>query len=84
MDKVELAERVVEVALLRGEFKLRSGQTSASDGDGATAKPPKQTTTAPNVLATVECMITSSSARFTQPFFEEEARSLLDCTRCSP
>src|ERR1700712_2893856 len=28
MDKVELAKRVVEVALRRGEFKLRSGQTS--------------------------------------------------------
>jgi orotate phosphoribosyltransferase len=28
MDKAELAKRVVEVALRRGEFKLRSGQTS--------------------------------------------------------
>jgi orotate phosphoribosyltransferase len=28
MDKSELARRVVEVALKRGEFKLRSGQTS--------------------------------------------------------
>ena len=28
MDKSELARRVVEVALRRGEFKLRSGQTS--------------------------------------------------------
>jgi orotate phosphoribosyltransferase len=29
MDKAELAKRVVEVALRRGEFKLRSGQTSS-------------------------------------------------------
>jgi orotate phosphoribosyltransferase len=28
MDKAQLAKRVVEVALLRGEFKLRSGQVS--------------------------------------------------------
>lgn len=28
MDKAELAKRVVEVSLRRGEFKLRSGQTS--------------------------------------------------------
>lgn len=28
MDRAELAKRVVEVALRRGEFKLRSGQTS--------------------------------------------------------
>jgi orotate phosphoribosyltransferase len=28
MEKAELAKRVVEVALRRGEFKLRSGQTS--------------------------------------------------------
>ncbi len=28
MDKTELAKKVVEIALLRGEFKLRSGQTS--------------------------------------------------------
>jgi len=28
MDKAELAKRVVEVALRRGEFKLRSGQIS--------------------------------------------------------
>jgi orotate phosphoribosyltransferase len=28
MDKAQLAKRVVEVALLRGEFKLRSGQIS--------------------------------------------------------
>lgn len=28
MEKTELAKRVVEVALLRGEFKLRSGKTS--------------------------------------------------------
>ena len=55
-------------------FTPRSGQTSASDDDGAMARLPKQTTTAPNVLATAECMINSSSARFTPPFFEEEAR----------
>ncbi len=28
MDKTELAKKVVEIALRRGEFKLRSGQTS--------------------------------------------------------
>ncbi len=28
MDKTELAKKVVEIALLRGEFKLRSGTTS--------------------------------------------------------
>jgi hypothetical protein len=53
-------------------FTPRSGQTSASVGDGATAKLPKQTTKAPNVLAAAECMINSSSARFTRALLKKK------------
>jgi hypothetical protein len=65
-------------------FTPRSGQTSASDDDGAMAKLPKHTTKAPNVLAAIECMINSPRRVSRAPFFDEEARSLLDCTPHSP